>query len=107
MKISLTYGTEILSDTRFIRHLLSKSSGNLINDINISKFSGFLKQTNTPLLNEDGITSKLEIFLQRQAKKEDEIFMFQFQTPLSNTRRTTDISVLQTSLYSSTEPFSL
>lgn len=76
-------------------------------DINISKFPGFLKQTNTLSINEDGITSKLEIFLQRQARQGDEIFMFQFQTPLSNTKRTTDISVLQTSLYSSTEPFFL
>lgn len=76
-------------------------------DINISKFPGFLKQTNTLSVNEDGITSKLEIFLQRQAREGNEIFMFQFQTPLLNTKRTTDISVLQTSIYSSTEPFFL
>ncbi|HRH49448.1 MAG TPA: hypothetical protein PLP23_11905 [Panacibacter sp.] len=76
-------------------------------DINISKFPGFLKQINTLLVNEDGITSKLEIFLQRQARQGDQIFMFQFQTPLLNTKRTTDISVVYTSLYSSTEPFFL
>lgn len=76
-------------------------------DINISKFPGFLKQTNTLSVNEDGITSKLEIFLQRQARESNEIFMFQFQTPLANTKRTTDISVLQTSTYSSTDPFFL
>ena len=76
-------------------------------DINISKFPGFLKQTNTISINEDGITSKLEIFLQRQSRLDDEIFMFQFQTPLSTTKRTTDISVLYTSLFSSVEPFFL
>ncbi|MEO6230285.1 MAG: hypothetical protein ABIP10_09175 [Ferruginibacter sp.] len=76
-------------------------------DINISKFPGFLKQTNTISINEDGITSKLEIFLQRQSRLDDEIFMFQFQTPLSNTKRTTDISVLYTSLFSSVEPIFL
>lgn len=76
-------------------------------DINISKFPGFLKQTNTLSLNEDGISSTLEIFLQRLSRQGDEIFMFQFQTPLLNTKRTTDISVVYTSYYSSTEPFFL
>lgn len=69
----------------------------------LSDFPEFLKKEANSPLNEDSITSKLEIFLQRQARISEEVFMFQFQYPESNSRRTTDMSILYASPFASTE----
>lgn len=67
-------------------------------------FPGFLKKEITSEnINEDLITSKLEIYLQRQARATDEIFMFQFQHPEKGSKRTTDMSVIYASPFASTE----
>lgn len=66
-------------------------------------FSAFLKKEITSTLNEDGITSILDIYLQRQARATDEIFMFQFQYPEVSSRRTTDMSVIYAAPYASTK----
>lgn len=67
-------------------------------------FPAFLKkETTTTTLNEDGITSKLEIYLQRQARAAEEVFMFQFQYPEAGSRRTTDMSVIYAAPFASTE----
>lgn len=54
-------------------------------------------------VNEDIITSKLEIYLQRQARVTDELFMFQFQHPEIGSKRSTDMSVIYASPFASTE----
>lgn len=72
---------------------------------NLHEFPKFLKHQNLSNPNEDLITSALEIYLQRQARNTDEIFMFQFQGPERNSRRSTDISVVYASTFSSTESF--
>ena len=72
-------------------------------DLKLSDFPKFLRAQNLPNLNEDIITSKLEIFLQRQAILSEEIFMFQFQCPETNSNRSTDMSAVYASPFSSTE----
>jgi hypothetical protein len=72
-------------------------------DLHLCEFPKFLKALNLRSINEDVITSKLEIYLQRQARQTDEIFMFQFQCPETNSRRSTDMSVIYASPFSSTE----
>ena len=74
-------------------------------DLHLCEFPKFLKSLALTSLNEDIITSKLEIYLQRQAKQSDEIFMFQFQCPEPNSRRSTDMSVIYALPFSSTESF--
>lgn len=70
----------------------------------IVEFPAFFKANTNGKLNEDRTSSALEIFLQRQSRSSDSIFMFQFQTPLEG-KRTTNISVLYASPYSSIELF--
>ena len=74
-------------------------------DLHLCEFPKFLKSQNLTNINENIITSKLEIFLQRQAKLTDEIFMFQFQCPEANSKRSTDMSVIYAAPFSSTESF--
>lgn len=69
----------------------------------LSDFPEFLKKESDSSLNEDRITSLLEIYFQRQARASDEIFMFQFQYPEKNSSRTTDMSVIYASPFASTE----
>jgi hypothetical protein len=71
---------------------------------NIPDFPAFLKSNTSRKLNEDRISGKLEIFLQRHARSDNSIFMFQFQTPLEG-KRSTDLSVIYAAPYSTTEPF--
>lgn len=74
-------------------------------DDKLPEFPKFLKMQNLSNPNEDLITSNLEMYLQRQARNTDEIFMFQFQAPERNSKRSTDISVVYASTFSSTESF--
>lgn len=87
--------------------ITTKATSAVINflDLHLSGFPKFLKEQNLSSLNENIITSKLEIYLQRQARLTNEVFMFQFQCPESNSKRSTDMSVIYASPFSSTESF--
>ena len=74
-------------------------------DLHLPEFPNFLSSQNLINPNEDIITSKLEIFLQRQARLTDEVFMFQFQSPEMYSKRSTDMSVIYASPFSSSESF--
>ncbi|MDP4264748.1 MAG: hypothetical protein Q8941_19630 [Bacteroidota bacterium] len=65
-------------------------------------FPEFLRKETTGLVNEDGISSKLEIYLQRLARVSDEIFMFQFQYP-EQYKRSNDMAAVFASPIASTE----
>jgi hypothetical protein len=69
----------------------------------LPSFPAFLKEQKLESYNEDKVSSMLEIFLQRMAKHHNEVFMFQFQSPQANSKRTVDISVIYASPFSSTE----